>query len=105
MPEIFRKDKFLQKNRHLNQKLHMDMTEEEKAKVARCRGRKSGHPCKDPIFRCLECGNYGCTQDIIDKCPEQGFKNGKCLQCGAVDSNIPVMLNELDQVITEWEKK
>ena len=81
------------------------MSKEEKAKVARCRGSKSGHPCKDPIFRCLECGNYGCAQEIVAKCPEQGLKNGKCLQCGAIESSIPVMIDELEQVIIEWEKK
>jgi len=88
-----------------NMKLHVDMTEEEKAKVAKCKGMKDGHVCKNPIFRCDECGNYGCAQTVPDRCEQQGFKNDKCLHCGAVDSRIPVMEDELAQVIAEWEKE
>lgn len=80
------------------------MTEEEKEKVARCTGIKAEHPCKNPVFRCTECGNYGCDQEVIDKCTAQGFKNDKCLNCGAVGTRMPVMEDELAQYVEAWEK-
>ena len=89
----------------LNQKRHVDMTEEEKAKVATCRGEKAGHVCKNPVFRCTECGNYGCAQEVIDKCTEQGFKNDKCLNCGAANTRVPIMEDEFAKFIAEWEEK
>jgi hypothetical protein len=88
----------------LNQKRHVDMTEEEKANIAGCPGEKAGHPCKNPVFRCPECGNYGCAQEVPDKCTAQGFKNDKCLHCGTVGSRIPVMENEYAKYIAEWKK-
>jgi len=89
----------------LNQKRHYEMTEEEKARVARCDGTKHEHKCKDPIFRCSECGNYGCDQVVSDKCSIQGFKNGKCLHCGAMETRIPVMVDELAKFMEDWEKE
>ncbi|WP_373481438.1 hypothetical protein [Acetobacterium sp.] len=89
----------------MNQKRHMDMTAEEKANIATCTGKKDEHPCKNPVFRCLECGNYGCDQEILDKCTEQGFKNGKCLHCGATSTRIPVMKDEMAEFIAQWEKE
>jgi len=80
------------------------MTEEEKINIARCPGIKDTHPCKKPIFRCPECGNYGCTQEVPDKCSDQGFKNDKCLNCGVTGSRIPIMEKELAKFIAEWEK-
>lgn len=88
----------------LNQKRHYEMTDEEKSNVARCQGMKAAHLCKNPIFRCTECGNYGCTQEVADKCTEQGFKNDKCLNCGAENTRMPVMENELADIIAFWEK-
>lgn len=89
----------------LNQRRHFELTEEEKANVALCKGLKGGHPCKNPIFRCTECGNYGCAQIIDEKCTDQGFKNDKCLQCGATGNRIPVMEKELAALIAEWDKE
>lgn len=73
------------------------MPEEEKANVARYSGKKTKHHCKNPVFRCTECGNYGCAQEVSDKCTAQGFKNNMCLNCGVTDSRIPVMKGELDK--------
>ena len=89
----------------LNQKRHVDMTEEEKAQVAKCDGIKHEHPCKNPVFRCSECGNYGCAQEVADKCPAQGFKNDKCLHCGAMGTRIPVMKKELEDFKIAWDKE
>lgn len=89
----------------LNQKRHVDMTEEEKAHVAKCTGIKHGHPCKNPMFRCSKCGNYGCAQEVADKCPAQGFKNDKCLNCGVTGSRIPIMEKELEEFIIAWDKQ
>lgn len=89
----------------LNIKRHIDLTDEEKAKVANCDGIKSNHPCKNPTFRCTTCGNYGCTQIIPDKCTAQGFKGDKCLNCGSVGSALPVMEDELARFIAEWDKE
>ncbi len=81
------------------------MTEDEKTDVARCDGIKSEHKCKNPVFRCAACGNYGCAQEVADKCSKQGFKNDKCLQCGTVGSRMPVMEKEYDGVVSNWETK
>ena len=89
----------------LNQKRHIEMTDVEKLNIANCPGVKNEHPCKNPIFRCSECGNYGCDQESLDKCGEQGFKNDKCLHCGAVGTRIPVMKDELSKYISEWGKE
>jgi hypothetical protein len=105
MPEINNNSKFWFRGGKLNQKRHFELSETEKANIALCKGIKNGHPCKNPIFRCSECGNYGCDQEVADKCDAQAFKNGKCLQCGAVGSQIPVMKDELEKYVAEWEKK
>ncbi|MHB1452376.1 MAG: hypothetical protein ACYCYM_00270 [Saccharofermentanales bacterium] len=96
---------FWRRGGKLNQKSHIDLTEEEKAHLARCKGLKNTHPCKNPIFRCPVCGNYGCTQEIAEKCSEQGFKNDKCLNCGTIGSPIPVMEHELANYVAEWDKE
>lgn len=87
----------------LNQKQHLDLSDEEKANIARCTGEKQKHPCKNPIFRCSECGNYGCAQEVPNKCSAQGFKNDICLNCGVTGSRIPVMEKELAKFIAEWK--
>ena len=88
----------------LNQKRHIDMTEDEKENVASCPGQKAGHLCKNPVFRCTECGNYGCAQEVTEKCSEQGFKNDKCLNCGATGTRVPIMKDEFADFIAEWRK-
>jgi len=105
MPNIQPNNVHYQRGGRLNEKRHLEMTEDEKAHVATCTGNNMEHPCKNPIFRCSECGNYGCDQEVVDKCPDQGFKNDKCLHCGAVGTRIPVMKDELAIVISEWEKE
>ena len=105
MPKIFANNQHWMRGGNINQKRHIDMTDEEKANIATCSGNKDEHPCKNPIFRCSECGNYGCAQEVLDKCSEQGFKNDKCLHCGAVGTRIPVMKKEFDKYILEWEKE
>ncbi|MCM1567701.1 MAG: hypothetical protein FNP40_02710 [Dehalobacter sp. 4CP] len=89
---------------YLNQKRPIQMSEEEKYNVARCSGEKSEHLCKNPIFKCKECANYGCAQEVSNKCTAQGFKNNICLNCGVAGSRIPVMKKELAKFIAEWEK-
>lgn len=81
------------------------MTEDEKAHVAKCAGIKHEHPCKNPVFRCSDCGNYGCAQEVADKCSEQGFKNDKCLHCGLEGTRIPVMEKELAAFKEAWDKE
>jgi len=105
MPEVNPNNTFWKRGGHLNQKRHIDMTEEEKEHVAKCKGIKSGHPCKNPVFRCSACGNYGCAQEVTDKCSDQGFKNDKCLHCGAMGTRIPVMEDELAYYVTKWQKE
>ncbi|OPX88008.1 MAG: hypothetical protein A4E53_02165 [Pelotomaculum sp. PtaB.Bin104] len=105
MPRVFPKNKFWLGSANLNQKRHADMTEEEKANVARCTGTKDEHPCKNPIYRCTVCGNYGCVQEIVNKCDQQGFKGEKCLHCGVTGNLVPVMVKELPKFIAEWEKE
>lgn len=102
MPGVFNKKKVWTRGGYLDQKRHIDMTEEEKITVFRCDGVKSEHPCKNPVFRCKECGNYGCSQEVLDKCSQQGFKNDKCLQCGTVASRIPIMEDEYKNVVEKW---
>jgi hypothetical protein len=104
MPRVFPNNKYWLRGGRLNQKRHIDMTEEEKINIARCSGIKNTHPCKKPVFRCSECGNYGCTQEVPDKCSDQGFKNDKCLNCGVTGSRIPIMEKEFANFIAEWEK-
>ena len=105
MPEVYPNNKYWQRGGRLNQKRSVDLSEKERENIAKCEGIKSSHPCKNPVFRCSVCGNYGCAQEVAEKCTEQGFKNDKCLNCGAVDSRIPVMENELARFIEEWEKQ
>jgi len=105
MPAVFPNNSFWERGGRLNQKRHVDMTEEEKENVVKCDGVKSDHMCKNPVFRCKECGNYGCAQEVSDKCTKQGFKNDKCLQCGIIGSRIPVMEDEYDKVVSEWKSK
>ncbi|MFA9422887.1 MAG: hypothetical protein ACERLG_04880 [Sedimentibacter sp.] len=105
MPEVSPNNKLFPRGGvRLNNKRHIEMTEEEKANIALCQGIKATHQCKNPVFRCTECGNYGCVQEVAGKCTQQGFKNDKCLHCGAVGSLIPVMEDELEKFIKEWEK-
>lgn len=98
VPEIIGNNKSWKRGGHMNQKRHFIMTDDEKSNIARCRGRKDDHPCKNPIFKCTECWNYGCDQEYTDKCSEQGFKNNKCLNCGVTGSRVPVMANEFDKL-------
>ncbi len=99
------KHKFWMRNGHINQTHYLEMSEAEKVKIARCDGIKDNHPCKNPIFRCTECGNYGCEQTVIEKCTKQGFKNDKCLQCGKAGHMVPVLTDDLEKFIAEWEKE
>lgn len=89
----------------LNQKRHLDLTEEEKLNIAECDGIKHDHKCKNPIFRCSKCGNYGCAQEVTEKCTNQGFKNDLCLNCGATGTRIPVMKDELAAYMVAWEEQ
>ncbi len=91
-------------NFYQHDKKHIGMTEEEKANVADCRGIKDDHPCKNPLFRCEKCGNYGCSQPITDKCTEQGFKGDKCLNCGSVGTRIPIMKDEYEKFVEAWDE-
>jgi|SRR5665647_556949 len=104
MPEVNPKNTLWHRGGKLNEKHHFELTDAEKEHVATCKGNRASHPCKNPIFRCKECGNYGCVQEVADKCPAQGFKGDKCLNCGKVDSRVPVMEDELAKFIEEWEK-
>ena len=104
MPEVFRNNELWHRGGKLNQKRHLEMTEEEKANVAKCTGIKKDHVCKNPMFRCSECGNYGCDQEVAEKCTDQGFKNDICLQCGSTGTRIPIMKEELEKFKAEWEK-
>jgi hypothetical protein len=105
MPRVLPNNKQWMRGGHINQKRLLSMNEDEKANVARCQGIKSEHPCKKPIFRCAECGNYGCDQEVVDKCTAQGFKNDKCLNCGVTGSRIPVMEKELANFKELWERE
>jgi hypothetical protein len=105
MPKVFPNNKFWLRGGRMNQKRHIDMTEEEKKNVADCRGDKDGHVCKNPVYRCSECGNYGCAQETIEKCTEQGFKNDKCLHCRSVGTRIPIMKDEFEKYVSDWEKE
>jgi len=105
MSKQIAKHKFWLRNAHVNLKHYADLTEEEKEKIARCDGIKDNHICKHPVFRCTECGNYGCDQIVAGKCDKQGFKNGKCLQCGVDGHRVPVMEEDLAKFIAEWEQE
>ena len=89
----------------LNQKRHVDMTEEELKNIALFKGIKESHPCKNPLFLCTECGNYGCSQEVLDKCTEQGFKGDKCLHCGSVGTRVPIMQDQFDRIMKDWENE
>ena len=104
MPRDFPKNKDALKTKHHYIKYHQEMTEEEKANIARCDGEKDNHPCKNPVFKCTKCGNYGCDQEETDVCTIQGFKNGKCLHCRSQGTLAPVMNDEYDEVKKDWEE-
>jgi len=105
MPRVNPNNKFWMRGGHMNQKRYIDLTDEEKANIYRCKGIKDTHPCKKPTFRCSECGNYGCDQEVVDKCSAQAFKNDKCLHCGVTSSRIPVMEKDLAKYIEQWEQE
>ena len=105
MPEVLGHNELYRRGGRLNQKRHIEMTTEEKENVAKCHGEKDSHPCKNPVFRCAKCANYGCAQTMAEKCTEQGFKNDKCLNCGTTGSRIPVMKDEFDKVAAKWDKQ
>lgn len=95
--------KFLRIDKHVH-KATAELTEAELAKIGRCAGLKEKHPCKNMMFVCLKCGNYGCDQNDIEKCTEQAFKNGKCLHCGSVDTMSPIMADKIEQYKQDWDK-
>lgn len=105
MPKVFPNNKYWLRREYINQKRHAELTEQERENIARCDGQKHTHPCKNPVFRCPECGNYGCDQATAELCTAQGFKNDKCLNCGVVGKSVPVMQDELDEFIAEWNKE
>jgi len=105
MPKVLPNNKYWLRGGRMNQKRHVDMTDEEKKNIVTCPGIKDEHVCKNPVFRCIECGNYGCAQEVSEKCTEQGFKNDKCLHCGSVGTRIPVMKEDMARYIEEWEKE
>ena len=105
MPKILPNNKSWMRSGHMNQKRHFDMTDAEKANVMTCHGNKEDHICKNPVFRCSTCGNYGCDQEFAEKCSEQGFKNDKCLHCGSIGTRLPIMKAEYDKHIAKWEKE
>ena len=105
MSMVFPNNKRWERGGRLNQKRHIEMNDKEKALVAKCDGLKQQHPCKNPVFRCTECGNYGCAQEVTEKCTKQGFKNDKCLHSGAINTQIPVMKDDLEKFIAEWENE
>jgi len=105
MPKIFSNNKHWLRGSHLNQKRHIDMTDIEKSNIVICTGIKAEHPCNNPVFRCSECGNYGCDQESLEKCDKQGFKNDKCLHCGTVGTRLPVMKEEFSKFVAEWGKE
>ncbi|HWQ89177.1 MAG TPA: hypothetical protein VN374_04300 [Desulfitobacteriaceae bacterium] len=90
MAREFFKSKYWLGNGHLSHKRHVDMTEEEIALIAQCTGEILGKPCRNHVYRCSVCGNYGCMQELIELCTEQGFNKDECLNCGATGSQIPV---------------
>ncbi|MFA0815571.1 MAG: hypothetical protein ACC608_07250 [Anaerofustis sp.] len=89
----------------IDPKKHIEMTQEELKHVALCKGIKDTHPCKNPLYVCTACGNYGCSQETLDKCTEQGFKNDKCLHCGSVATRVPIMQEEFDEIMKAWENE
>ena len=88
-----------------SQKRPVNLTDTQKVNVALCDGSKKGHKCKNPVYVCSQCGNYGCVQEVAEKCSKQGFKNDHCLYCGAADTRIPVMEGQLPGIVAEWEAK
>ena len=105
MPKVAPNNKHWVRGGSMNQKRHHDMTEAEKANITTCLGIKEEHVCKNPVFRCTECGNYGCDQEFAEKCSEQGFKNDKCLNCGVVGSLLPITKDEFAKYVAEWNKE
>lgn len=105
MPRVFPNNKNTLKSKINARKHEADMTEEEKKNAASCRGMKQTHICKNPVYLCTECGNYGCNQNDIDVCTEQGFKNDKCMNCRVVGKIALIMESEYDEIRAEWEKE
>jgi hypothetical protein len=103
--EVLPNNELWRRGGKLNQKRHIELTDEEKANIAECDGIKHEHKCKNPTFRCSKCGNYGCSQEVPEKCTKQGFKNDICLNCGAAGTRIPVMKEELAAFVEAWEKQ
>ena len=105
MPEIHSASKFWLRGGKMSQKRPIEMAAEAKQQVVKCTGFKKEHPCKNPVFRCKKCGNYGCSQIVPDKCSRQGFKNDICLVCGTRDNRVPVTEQELEQYQNYWQEK
>ena len=103
MPEIFPDNKRWERTGRRSEQHRVDLSEEELANAARCEGIKQEHPCKNLVFVCEDCGNYGCAQETADKCTEQGFKNDKCLHCGKVGTRSLVMKEEFAAVREKWD--
>jgi hypothetical protein len=94
VPEVPNNNTKWDRGGRLNEKVSIELTEEQQKNIAACDGIKREHPCKNPVFVCSHCGNYGCSQEIADKCTKQGFKNDKCLKCGNTGTRQPVMKDE-----------
>ena len=104
MPEVPPNNTRWDRDGRRNEKYHFELSEEELTNIAACEGVKQEHPCKNPVFVCEACGNYGCAQEIAEKCTEQGFKNDKCLHCGKAGTRRPVMKNEFSALREKWEE-
>lgn len=107
MPEIFKGTKFWlrQGKQSPTQNKHMDMSKEARENALHCKGIKQSHPCKNPVYKCSHCGNYGCSQIVLEKCSRQGFKNDTCLSCGTQGHIIPVPEAEMDAYQKFWQEK
>ncbi len=105
MPEVLGHNERYSRGGRRKDKSHVEMTAQEKEGAATCRGEKDKHLCKNPVFVCKECANYGCSQTTVEKCSEQGFKNDKCLNCGTKNNRVLVMEEEYDEIAANWEKQ
>lgn len=103
MPEVSSNSKFWLRGGKQSQKRHVAMSEETKQHTVKCTGIKKDHPCKNPVFRCGNCGNLGCAQIVLDKCSRQGFKNDICLNCGTKGHRTPVPEEECDAYMKHWQ--
>jgi len=90
MAREFSKSKYWLRNGRMNHKRFVEMEEEEIALIPRCTGEISGQPCRNHVFRCTVCGNYGCMHEMAEICSEQGFAKEACLNCGAADTYVPI---------------